>query len=150
VLQPAHIESYYRQALEAGRKDDKTGKGGKLTAQTVLHHHRLLHTALGKAVKQRLIPWNPADAVDPPRPEPRQPAVLSEEEVESLLEALRGTELYIPVLGCGHGRKAGRNPGPALLDTYSHVVPTMQEEAVELLDRRLGRQENGAKKPAHE
>ncbi|MGB9887805.1 MAG: tyrosine-type recombinase/integrase [Moorellales bacterium] len=287
-LQPAHIESYYRQALEAGRKDDKASKGGKLTAQTVLHHHRLLHTALEKAVKQRLIPWNPADAVDPPRPERREPAVLSEEEVEGLLEALRGTGLYIPVLlAVGTGARRGEILGlrwsdvdlerglvtisrelvkvgsdftfrapktrksarpvplpsfviqelkahrleqkkkrfasgakwwetglvcchedgspldpdvlsgqfaravkrlglPAItfhglrhshatlllkwgvhpkiiaerlghsttrltLDTYSHVVPTMQKEAVELLDRRLGRQENGgAKKPAHE
>lgn len=40
-LKSVHLQSYYSNCLESGRKD---GTGG-LSAQTVLHHHRLLHEA---------------------------------------------------------------------------------------------------------
>ena len=42
ALQPHHIQKYYAEALESGRRD---GKGG-LSAQTVHHHHRVLYGAL--------------------------------------------------------------------------------------------------------
>jgi len=42
TLQPSHIQAYYARMLESGRRD---GKGG-LSAQTVKHHHRVLHEAL--------------------------------------------------------------------------------------------------------
>jgi hypothetical protein len=37
-LQPLHIQGCYSKALESGRKD---GREGGLSAQTVLHHHRI-------------------------------------------------------------------------------------------------------------
>jgi len=42
-LQPHHIQKYYSQALETGRRD---GKGG-LSALTVHKHHRVLMKACG-------------------------------------------------------------------------------------------------------
>ena len=63
-LRPLHIQSYYDEALRTGRKD---GKGG-LSAQTVLHHHRVLHGALRQALRWQMIARNPAEAVEPPRP----------------------------------------------------------------------------------
>jgi integrase len=53
-LQPMHIQPYYSQALDTGRKD---GNGG-LSARTVLHHHRVLHNALNQAVKWQLLARN--------------------------------------------------------------------------------------------
>jgi integrase len=50
-LTPTHIQGYYARALETGRRD---GRGG-LSAQTVLHHHRVLRGALGQAVRWQLV-----------------------------------------------------------------------------------------------
>ncbi|MEE9247412.1 MAG: N-terminal phage integrase SAM-like domain-containing protein [Dehalococcoidia bacterium] len=47
-LQPSHIQEYYARKLEHGRVD---GKGGALSAKTVLHHHRTLSEASSHAIK---------------------------------------------------------------------------------------------------
>ena len=46
-LQPVQIQAYYSQALADGRRD---GSGG-LSAQTVVHHDRVLHVALKRATR---------------------------------------------------------------------------------------------------
>jgi len=51
-LQPLHIQTHYSEAERTGRRD---GKGG-LSAQTVLHHHRVLHRALRHAVQLSYLP----------------------------------------------------------------------------------------------
>jgi len=93
-LQPLHIQAYYSEALQSGRRD---GAGG-LSAQTVLHHHRVLREALRHAVKWQLLARNPADAVEPPRAQPREIPALDEQEVAALLAAAEGTRLATPVL----------------------------------------------------
>ncbi len=93
-LQPLHIQAYYSHALHQGRRD---GRGG-LSAQTVLHHHRVLREALQQAVRWQLLARNPADAVEPPRPQRREREVFDQGEVERLLEAAHGTRLAVPVL----------------------------------------------------
>lgn len=93
-LRPLHITAYYSEALKSGRLD---GKGG-LSAQTVLHHHRVLREALQQAVKWRLLAVNPADAVEPPRPQRNEMRVLTETETVALLAATRDTKLHVPVL----------------------------------------------------
>jgi integrase len=103
-LQPLQIQTYYGQALQSGRRDGKRS----LSAQTVLHHHRLLHTALGQAVKGQLIARNPADAVEPPRPVPPEMQVLDEEGAVRLLELASGNRLYLPcLLAIGTGMRLG-------------------------------------------
>lgn len=93
-LQPADIQRSYRQALQSGRRD---GKGG-LSAMTVLHHHRVLRCALQQALRWGLLARNPADAVEPPRPERKEMAALDEWGTAHLLDVARGTRLYLPVL----------------------------------------------------
>ncbi len=93
-IHPLHIQETYALALKAGRLD---GKGG-LSAQTVVHHHRVLRAALGRAVKWRLLARNPADAVDPPRPNKREMRALDEVETARLLRAAETTRLYVPLL----------------------------------------------------
>jgi hypothetical protein len=46
-LTPLHIQGFYTRALAIGRKD---GEGG-LSAQTVVHFHRLLHKAFAQALR---------------------------------------------------------------------------------------------------
>jgi integrase len=85
-LRPQHIQAYYSGARQRGRVD---GKGGGLSAQTVLHHHRLLREALHHAVRWQLLTRNPADAVEPPRPQRHEMRVLAPEGVQRLLSACK-------------------------------------------------------------
>ncbi len=93
-LQPLHIQSCYSNALEKGRRD---GRGG-LSARTVLHHHRVLHEALQQAVKWQLLARNPADAVEPPRPQRKEMGALDERATAKLLNQAKGTRLHLPIL----------------------------------------------------
>jgi integrase len=95
-LQPIHIKAHYSATLRSGRIKPG-GNGAGLSAQTVLHHHRVLSTALKAAVKLQILMRNPAEAVDPPRPERREMLALEDSQTAHLLDLLRGTHLYIPV-----------------------------------------------------
>lgn len=93
-LRPLHIQSFYTDALTTGRKN---GRGG-LSAQTVLHFHRVLHKALSQAVKWQLLARNIADAVEPPRPKRAEMQALDEADTAKLLQKLAGNRLYEPVV----------------------------------------------------
>jgi integrase len=70
----------------------------------VRQHVAVLHKALQDAVKRRIIAENPADAIDMPRPRAFRPQTVAPERVGELLDATRGTRLFIPVclaVGCG-------------------------------------------------
>lgn len=99
-LRPLHIQSYYSQALQSGRvrrrKNEAEPRG--LSAQTVLHHHRVLREALNRAVKWQLLIRNPADAVEPPKPARNEMRALNETETAWLLEVAKGTRVYLPVI----------------------------------------------------
>jgi integrase len=95
-LRPLHIQGYYAHALQTGKKRGEAVTG--LSAQTVLHHHRILREALGRAVKWQLLVRNPADAVEPPKPPRREMRAINEAQTAWLLEVARGTRLYVPVL----------------------------------------------------
>ena len=93
-LAPLHIQAFYSHALAAGRKD---GRGG-LSAQSVVHFHRLLHKALAQAVKWQLLARNPVDAVEPPRAERKEMRALDEDETANLLGLLAENRLYMPTM----------------------------------------------------
>jgi len=91
-LQPSHIQACHAKALQS-RKD---GKGGTLTAKSVLQHHRVLSEALSHALKMGLVARNVAQAVDPPKPVNREMRSLDSFGVQTFLEATKGT-IYYPV-----------------------------------------------------
>ena len=93
-LRPIDIQGLYADALKSGRVN---GTGG-LSARTVLHYHRILSGALKMAVRWQLLPRNPTDAVEPPRPEHREMVALDEDQTAILIESVKGTSLYIPVM----------------------------------------------------
>lgn len=95
-LSPLQIQAAHAKALTSGRLDGK--KGGVLSAQTVLHHHRVLREALNQAVKWRLLARNPADAVDPPKPQRKEMHAIDATKMAWLLDIVGGTRLYMPVL----------------------------------------------------
>jgi len=64
------------------------------------HIHRILATALGRAVEQQLIARNPCEAFKKrlPKVERREMATLNAEQSARLLNAIRHTRVYWPVL----------------------------------------------------
>ena len=93
-LQPANISQAYAKALASGRRD---GTGG-LSPLTVHHMHRVLREALQQAVRWQLLARNPVDAVRPPKVERKQMQTLDAEATVVLMEAARGTNLFMLIL----------------------------------------------------
>lgn len=93
-LQPLHIQSHYTSKLQGGRLD---GRAGGLSAQTIVHHHRVLKEALDRAVKWGLLVRNPALAAEPPKPQKREIQAIDEDASVWLIDAAMGTRLYVPV-----------------------------------------------------
>lgn len=93
-LQAAQIDAAYSKALREGRRD---GKGG-LSPRTVHHMHRVLKQALGQGVRWQVLNRNPADAAQPPKVERQALDTLSMEQTATVLDALRETRLFVPVM----------------------------------------------------
>ena len=72
--------------------------GGPLDPQTVLHTHRVLHAAMQRAVRWRLVPVNPVDGVEPPHVPAKERDFLTADESEQLVAALIGQEYELPIL----------------------------------------------------
>ena len=94
-LQPLHIEEFYTEMLESGRK---RGNGSGLSPRTVNQFHKLLRSALHQAVKWQLLVRNPADAVEPPKFEPKEMKTLDASRTAWLFMAAQGTRLYTPIV----------------------------------------------------
>jgi integrase len=62
--------------------------------RTVHHHRAVLRRALNVAVRQRLLPYNPAALVEPPRVEREKADPLTADEARRLLEATAGDWLH--------------------------------------------------------
>jgi integrase len=58
------LTTHYRALEQRGRKDHREGEG--LSARTTRYVHTIIHKVLGQAVKDGLLPRNPADAATPP------------------------------------------------------------------------------------
>lgn len=105
--------------------------GRVLSKRTVLHHHRVLRTALQAAVRWQLIPRNPADGVKPPKPERHEVTALDEAQTAKLLKAAQGTSFYVPlVLGVTAGMRRGEVLGltwqnVSLSDGCLHVTQAL-------------------------
>ena len=93
-LQPIHIEEFYAEMLESGRKN---GNGG-LSPRTVVHFHRVLRAALQQGIKWKFIVINQADAVEPPNVEPKEMNTLDASRTAWLFTAAEGTRLYVPIV----------------------------------------------------
>jgi integrase len=93
-LRPTDISAAYATALTSGHRK---GKGG-LSTRTVLHIHRVLKQALSQAVQWEMIARNPCNGVKPPKVQPKQMQTYDLAQTVELLEAMRGTRLFVPVV----------------------------------------------------
>ena len=85
-LRAQHIQQYYAAMLKEG-----------LSTNTVRAHHRLLHQAIGQAVKWEMLPRNFMDAVTPPRARKPDLRSLDPAEVSRLLSAAESTDFHLPI-----------------------------------------------------
>lgn len=85
-LEARHLQMFYSEMLR------------RVTPNTVIHYHAVIHSALKYAVKTDMLIQNVADKVDRPRKNSFQPVFLSAEEMQKMFDALRGTKLELPML----------------------------------------------------
>lgn len=84
-LQAKDIQEFYMKQLE------------RVSSNTVIHYHAIIHKALKYAVKIDLIPGNPADKVDRPKKNAFMPSFYDSDEVNRLFTLVEGTDMEIPV-----------------------------------------------------
>jgi integrase len=96
-LTALQIQKVYNAWATSGRHD---GNPGGLSPLTRLHIHRVLKLALSWAVEDRVLAINPADAFKRRLPKIERPEmkVLTVEQSNQLLDAIRHTRTYWPVL----------------------------------------------------
>lgn len=82
-LKPEHLQHYYSVKLKDG-----------LSAQTIRHHHTVLHKALQCAVEWQILTRNIADAAKPPRAKRIEMQTWNEYEIKEFLEAAKETQYY--------------------------------------------------------
>ena len=81
-LTPLHLDQCYVQLRQHG------GYGGKpLSPRTVLHCHRIIHAALARGVRWRLLPMNPASEAEAPSAGRSPAKAPATEELRAYLQA---------------------------------------------------------------
>ena len=74
--------------MESGRVNRKSGQGNPGLSTTTVHSvHLMLHTALERAVKERLILRNPVDDCIPPKIQRKEMQILPPEHMKAYLDA---------------------------------------------------------------
>ncbi len=109
-IRPQTLNELYSILSEDGMHKN----GGCLSAKTILEVHRLLHTVFDQAMKEMLIPYNPADRVQPPRHRQSDPVFYQPDEVTAILQALqtepplwRMLVILLLTSGCRRGEALG-------------------------------------------
>ena len=84
-LDPLTLERIYNQIHESG------GKGSRpLAAKTVKHIGDVVRAALNTAVRWKLLPFNPAQGCQLPKPEKKEARIVEDAGFEFFLDAARG------------------------------------------------------------
>ena len=84
ALEPHTVQTFYNSLCE-GRDVKKP-----LSPKTVKNIHGVLHKALQQALKNRYIPFNPAEACELPRVEKAEIKPLDEKQISVFLKAIKG------------------------------------------------------------
>ena len=84
-LRADHLNDLYTFLAQDGQ-NAKTG--GRLSAKTILEHHRLISTVLEQAVKESLVPFNVASRATLPKAEHKEVNYFQPEQVAAIRDAL--------------------------------------------------------------
>ena len=85
------IQRLINEKQEKGARKD--GKNKKLAASSVVKIKIVINASLKQAVRNRLIPYNPTEAVTPPKMQRIEIRILTPEEQDSLMSVLGGHRL---------------------------------------------------------
>ena len=96
-LKPLEIQKYYNKLKELG-----------LSNTTINYHHRVLRSALNRAVKWQYISKNPCDHVEPPSRDKKEMTVWSTADAYKAEEIFKDSPIYIHlILGLYEGLRVG-------------------------------------------
>lgn len=84
-LRPDHLNTFYAKLAKDGQNKRS---GGKLSAKTVLRYHRFISIVLAQAVKEGIIPFNPAARAEPPKAEKKEANYMQPEQIAAIRDAL--------------------------------------------------------------
>lgn len=102
-LSEDHIQDWHGALLASGGKE-----GRSLSPRTVGHAHRVLHTALARAVRGKIVLRNVASLVSPPKVPRKEVASLTVDQIGELLDGIKDHRLYVPaVIALGTGLRRG-------------------------------------------
>lgn len=92
-LTTRHLQKLYKELLEEGRIHIGKAQVKGLSTTTVHSVHLMLHAALERAVKERLIPRNPTEDCIAPKPRKIEMQILPSEDMHAYLEAAKTRNL---------------------------------------------------------
>ena len=92
-LKASDLQKLYNRLLESGRMKDN-GKGNGLAPATVRGIHVILREALESAVREGLIPKNPADGTSPPKIRRKEKKVLTKDQLETFMKLIENDEAW--------------------------------------------------------
>ena len=92
-LATRHLQKLYKELLEDGRIHVGKGETKGVSTTTVRSVHLMLHAALERAVKERLIPRNPTEDCIAPKPRKIEMQILPSEDMHAYLEAAKARDL---------------------------------------------------------
>lgn len=99
-LRPLDVQKLYT--------DLKEDKDSPLSPRSILHTHRVLHRALGQAVKWNMIARNPCDGATAPKAQRTEMQVLTPDQVRQFLTATATHDAHaLYVLAITTGMRAG-------------------------------------------
>lgn len=82
------LQKLYKELMESGRTRGKSGHGNPgLSSTTVRSLHLMLHNALNRAVKERLILRNPTEDCIAPKVQKFEMQILQPEHIKTYLDA---------------------------------------------------------------
>lgn len=125
-LRPLDVQKLYT--------DLKEDKDSPLSPRSILHTHRVLHRALGQAVKWNMIARNPCDGATAPKAQRTEMQVLTPDHVRQFLTATATHDAHaLYVLAITNGMRAGELLGSKWsdidLDTGRLTVqPALQQQ----------------------
>ena len=90
----ADLQKLYDTLKERGRVRPHPRQGRGLSTTTVHGIHTTLHHALKSAVDQRLLPYNPADHVEPPKVAHKTMNILNDEQLNTFLLAVEQDPIW--------------------------------------------------------
>lgn len=98
ILEESQKETNKKRNKPNKCNDNDEKKSKALSTTSIRYQFTVLSMILRKATKTRKIPFNPCDALEPPKFEKYKPITLNIDQVKKLLLAARFTNIFLPVL----------------------------------------------------